>query len=147
LKRFCTAVNCMDGRVQLPVIRYLMRRFKADYVDMITEPGPNAILAERTDRAAVESIERRLAISVGKHKSVGIAVVGHSDCAGNRADQARQAEQTRAAARCLEERIPGVPVVGLWVNEAWEVSEINPSTGSVRPERRRPCPSRRPRTG
>jgi len=38
---FCTAVNCMDGRVQLPVINYLKERFSANYVDMITEPGPN----------------------------------------------------------------------------------------------------------
>ena len=114
----------MDGRVQMPVIQYLVRRFQADYVDTITEPGPNAILAERTNLGVVESIERRLAISVGKHKSVGIAVVGHWNCAGNPADQARQARQTLEAVRYLRERIPGVPVIGLWVNEAWEVSEI-----------------------
>ncbi|MHC5086790.1 MAG: carbonic anhydrase, partial [Planctomycetota bacterium] len=25
---FCTAINCMDGRVQLPVIPFLQNRFK-----------------------------------------------------------------------------------------------------------------------
>ena len=32
---FATAINCMDGRVQIPVIEYLKKEFKVDYVDMI----------------------------------------------------------------------------------------------------------------
>ena len=36
---FCTAVNCMDGRVQLPVTSYLQERFNVEHVDSITEPG------------------------------------------------------------------------------------------------------------
>ena len=31
--KFCTAVTCMDGRIQLPVIAYLQKRFNAEYVD------------------------------------------------------------------------------------------------------------------
>ncbi|MGI9568583.1 MAG: carbonic anhydrase, partial [Desulfobulbia bacterium] len=33
--RFCSVISCMDGRVQLPVIRYLQKRFNVDYVDSI----------------------------------------------------------------------------------------------------------------
>lgn len=120
---FCTVVNCMDGRVQAPVIAYLRKRFGADYVDSVTEPGPNAILAAGTDAAAVASIGRRVRISVERHGSVGIAVVGHHDCAGNPADRDRQRRQTEEAARYLREQFPSVPVIGLWVNDAWEVSE------------------------
>ncbi len=36
---FATAINCMDGRVQLPVIAYLKSKYVVDYVDAITEPG------------------------------------------------------------------------------------------------------------
>ena len=43
---FCTVVNCMDGRVQLPVIRYLQDRIEVLYVDSVTEPGPVRSLAE-----------------------------------------------------------------------------------------------------
>ena len=121
---FCTAINCMDGRVQLPVIEYLRKRFGVAYVDSVTEPGPNAILAGGADRQAVESIGRRVRISVEHHRSVGIAVVGHHDCAGNPAAPERQREQTLAAVGYLRGQFPGVPVIGLWVNEAWEVSEI-----------------------
>jgi hypothetical protein len=122
---FCTAVNCMDGRVQLPVIHYLKDRFGVEFVDTVSEPGPNAILALGADRSAVESILRRVRISVERHKSAGIAVVGHFDCAGNPAERAEQTRQTLAAVRYLAEMFPGVPVVGLWVNQAWEVSEVS----------------------
>ena len=121
---FCTAINCMDGRVQLPVIQYLKKHFKVEYVDTITEPGPNATLAKRISASAVESIHRRIRISVDRHKSAGIAVVGHADCAGNPAGEREQTEHTLEAMRYLKEMYPGLPVVGFWVNEAWEVSEV-----------------------
>ena len=38
--RFCTAVNCMDGRVQRPVHKYMSSFFMADHVDQVTEVGP-----------------------------------------------------------------------------------------------------------
>lgn len=126
---FFTAINCMDGRVQLPVIKYLMDRFGVDYVDSVTEPGPNGILAAGRDAAsggnspAIESIMQRVRISVEQHGSAGIAVVGHHDCAGNPAPREKQREQTMAAIGALRARFPGVAVVGLWVDEAWEVSE------------------------
>jgi hypothetical protein len=67
---FATAINCMDGRTQIPVIDYIRKKYKVDYVDMITEPGPIRILAENTDKPTIESIKRRVAISTEKHISV-----------------------------------------------------------------------------
>ena len=65
--RFCTVINCMDGRIQMPVIQYLCRRFNVEWVDSITEPGPNLILSEKKDDLLVQSIIKRLDISVNKH--------------------------------------------------------------------------------
>jgi len=144
---FCTAINCMDGRVQAPVAEYLKKRFAADFVDMITEAGPNAILARRIESALVESILRRTRISVENHGSVGIAVVGHANCAGNRVGPAQQAADTLDAARYIREIFPAIPVIALWVNERRKVDELTTSLnkGSARPMRRRPSPSRIPR--
>ncbi|RMI03503.1 MAG: hypothetical protein D6681_09820 [Calditrichaeota bacterium] len=128
--RFCTVINCMDGRVQLPVMEYLQRRFDALYVDSITEAGPNRILAEQQD--AVESILERLKISVNKHHSVGIAVVGHHDCAGNPAPKEQQEVHIRRAVRFLKERFEGIQVIGLWVDENWKVQEIAPEDPGTR---------------
>lgn len=121
---FCTAINCMDGRVQLPVIHYLQKRFGVDYVDVVTEPGPDATLARQTNRSAVESIWSRVDIAVQRHCSVGIAVVGHHDCAGNPSSKEQQAAQTRDAVEILRQRYREVTVIGLWVDEKWQVSEV-----------------------
>jgi hypothetical protein len=43
---FCTVINCMDGRVQLPVNKYLQKRFNVAYVDSITEAGPVRIISD-----------------------------------------------------------------------------------------------------
>lgn len=121
--RFCTAINCMDGRVQLPVINYLCDRFEAAYVDSITEPGPNRILAMQDDPALVRSILARVGISIQKHSSAGIAVAGHRDCAGNTASREEQYMHLRDAVRFLRRRYPGIPIIGLWVDENLHVHE------------------------
>ncbi len=121
---FCTAINCMDGRVQLPVIEYLKERFGVEYVDSITEPGPNLILAGRENPELLESILARLEISVEKHGSRGIAVVGHHDCAGNPASPGEQLLHLREAVEFLRGRYPGMEIIGLWVGGDWVVHEI-----------------------
>ena len=122
--RFCTAINCMDGRTQIPVIRYLQERFGVEYVDMVTEPGPNRILAAGQDAVIIASITRRVQLSVERHQSLGIAVVGHHDCAGNPSPAIRQNQDTVAAVRRIRDAFPHVPVIGLWLNESWEVEEL-----------------------
>ncbi|MBU1702249.1 MAG: hypothetical protein KJ970_08985 [Candidatus Eisenbacteria bacterium] len=124
---FCTTINCMDGRVQLPVIHYLKERFGADYIDSITEPGPVRILAEQTKTLLIESIFARLTISVESHKSRAVAVVGHHDCAGNPAPKEEQLEQIAQSIRFIKQRFNSIQVIGLWVDENWDVMEWRPS--------------------
>ena len=122
--KFCTAINCIDGRVQLPVIQYLQKRFDAEYVDSITEPGPNKILAEGTDAALVQNILHQLRISVEKHSSVGLAVAGHYDCAANTVGREEQTVQTQNAIQFLRQHHPALLILGLWVVEHWAVHEV-----------------------
>ena len=128
---FCTVINCMDGRVQIPVNEFLKRRFGVEYVDTITEAGPNGILAQGTDAARVESILERLRISIEGHGSVGVAVVGHHDCAGNPTPPEQQERDTRAAVEFLKSRCDGLPVAGLWVDQNWVVSELTDTVQRV----------------
>ena len=122
--KFCTVINCMDGRIQLPVITYLQKRFNAKYVDSITEPGPNLILSKQTDFYLVESILTRLKISVEKHHSVGIAIVGHFDCAGNIASNEEQLQHIHEAVKFIRQSFSHLEVIGLWVDENWNVTEV-----------------------
>ena len=118
---FCTAVNCMDGRVQIPVINYLKERCGVEYVDMVTEPGPNGILAGQSKPDLIHSILERIDISVQKHGSRHIAVIGHHDCAGNPAGKDKQDSDTRKAVEFLRQKFTGLTVIGLWVDENWKV--------------------------
>lgn len=56
---FAAVINCMDGRTQVPVIEFMKSRCGVDYVDMVTEPGPVKILAERTYLTIVDQIRKR----------------------------------------------------------------------------------------
>ena len=122
--KFCTVITCMDGRVQLPVIKYLQDRFDIEYVDTITEPGPNLILAEQKEAALLHSIFARLKISIVKHNSIGVAVVGHYDCAGNPASEDKQIVHTEKAVELVRKQHAEIEVIGLWVDENWKVNEI-----------------------
>jgi carbonic anhydrase len=121
--KFVTAITCMDGRVQQPVSDWMRQTFAADYVDTITEPGPDGILAGG-DTVVVAAIRRRLEISAKAHGSRVVAIVAHDDCAGNPVAKKQHLEQLGRAAELV--RSWGLPmqVVTVWVNEAWAVERV-----------------------
>lgn len=96
----------MDGRIQEPIINFLKTRYRVDYVDAITEPGPNKILADREDHSTLRSIRARVSLSVDKHGSRLIVISGHHDCAGNPFDESRQREQIKQSITYLKASFP-----------------------------------------
>lgn len=121
---FTTAINCIDGRTQIPVIQYMRKRYDIDYVDMITEPGPIKILTEKKDKTIIESIKRRVEISLLKHGSEHIAVVGHHDCAGNPVVKETQYKQILDSLKIVQSWFPKLEIVGLWIDEKWFAYEV-----------------------
>jgi len=121
---FYTVINCMYGRVQLPVINYLKERFNAAHIDSVTEAGPVLYLSEKTCSEQTKSILRRTDISINKHKSTGIAVMAHHDCAGNPSDKQTQINQLKDAIIFLAGRYTNVEISGLWVDSNWSVTEL-----------------------
>ncbi|MDD3792353.1 MAG: hypothetical protein PHY74_04405 [Candidatus Bathyarchaeota archaeon] len=122
--RFATVINCMDGRTQLPIINYMRTKFNVDYVDNITEPGPVKVIAEQSNDFQLRSIQQRVMISQDKHGSKHLALVAHYDCTGNHVEKNKQIEQLRKSLETI--RLWGFKgmIVGLWVNENWQVEEI-----------------------
>ncbi len=121
---FATAVNCMDGRTQIPVIEYMKKTYGVDYVDAVTEPGPIKILAEKRDEKLLESIKRRVSISVEKHGSKVLAIVGHYDCAGNPVEKNVQLEQLEKAVKTVQDWGYGIETIKIWVDENWQVNVV-----------------------
>jgi hypothetical protein len=114
----------MDGRVQDPVNHYLKTRFNVDYVDVVTEAGPNRIIGAECSYSLVQSIFERVKISVQRHGSIGIAIAGHHDCAGNPADKQEQVKQIEMAVQNIAKRFNHINIIGLWIDENWQVSEV-----------------------
>ena len=122
--KFGTAINCMDGRVQLPVINWMTEKFGLDYVDMITEPGPDKILAEEI-APNVESIKARVLISVEKHNSAVVVIMGHDDCAGNPVSKDEHWKHIRRAMQIIKSWSLPVTIYGLWLDINWQAEVVD----------------------
>jgi len=122
--KFVTAINCMDGRVQLPAIEWMKRKYNAEYVDMITEPGPIKILDENENTCLIESIKNRIDVSVNKHLSKVIAIIGHYDCTGNPVEKDIQIKQIKSSIKLVSSWNFNADIIGLWIDENWEASIV-----------------------
>ena len=128
MPKFACVINCIDGRVQEAVRTFMMKTYHVDYVDMITEAGPNKILYSGVHYNIVKNIEKRVGVSVIHHGSKVIAIVAHPDCGGNPADKNGQIEHLRGAKNIVESWGYKAEVVLLWVADDWTtVEEISPA--------------------
>ena len=116
-----TCLNCMDGRVQLPVLTWIKANYPVDFVDVITEAGMDAVLSEQND---ISEILRSIKVSVNLNRSTRLFVVGHHDCRGNPIDENHHREQVTNAVKRLKPLWPAQEVVGLWVNDQWQVKLV-----------------------
>lgn len=124
--RFATAITCIDGRVQVPVIEWIRHELGVDFVDMITEPGPDWVLAFEPDEKLAE-IRRRVVISVNAHGSQKLIIAGHHDCAANPVSDFDHQEHIRRAVDVARQWELPVRVTGVWVNSDWKVEVVDAS--------------------
>jgi hypothetical protein len=59
----------------------MKRNYNIDGVDMITYPGVDGIISNRENSDEIAYTRNAVSISIEKHHSGVIAVVGHFDCA------------------------------------------------------------------
>ena len=120
---FATAISCMDGRTQLPLINWAQRKFNVDYLDMITEPGADKLLTEG-DNEVVEKIKRKVTLSLDAHGSRLIIIAGHHDCAANPVTENDHRKQIRNSVKLIASWQLPAQVIGVWINEKWQVHLI-----------------------
>jgi len=120
-----TVICCIDGRIQEPIHKYFRGSFSADYVNIITEPGVNKLLAEG-ESSVSERIYQKVINSIDFHQSKLIVIVGHYDCAANPSSEAVHIMQIKKSLMTLQEwDLPGNPrLLGLWINENLEFEII-----------------------
>jgi hypothetical protein len=120
---FAAAINCIDGRTQHAVIQWMVHHLGVQYVDLITEPGPEKMLTQGW-LAQIEDLKRKVAVSVNAHHSQVVALAAHHDCAGNPVSDAEHQAQVRQGAEVIAGWELGVRVIGLWVNDQWQVEQV-----------------------
>jgi carbonic anhydrase len=116
--KFATAINCIDGRVQIPVAEFIKNNYHVDYVDMITVPGPDRVLSESADIDEIESVKKKVLISCDRHESRLIFVAGHYDCAANPCDEKTHRLEIRRAAENMKKWNTRSEVYGIWVDRS-----------------------------
>lgn len=122
---FCTAINCLDGRVQEPANAFLKKYFNVKYVDMITEAGPVQYLTEKQKCEITDSILKRVELTILRHNTVGIAIMAHYDCLGNPVSEEVQRRQLKEAAEFLKKRFPKERVETFWIDAKWQVRTVD----------------------
>jgi carbonic anhydrase len=119
---FFTSVGCMDGRVQEPVLRYGQKKFGVKYADTITEAGLVGILGKKSvEKCLLESIKKKLLVSIEKHHSKNVVVHGHQECAGNPVEDAQHRKDVLKTAKIIKSLVPsGVTVISTFITRSEE---------------------------
>ncbi len=120
---FATVINCIDGRAQSPVTNWMRANLHVNYVDAVTEPGPDKVVAQGTPEQ-IEVLRQKVLISVNAHHSAIVAIAAHYDCAGNPVSREDHLQMIRRSAEILLSWRAAPRIVGLWVNDRWEVEII-----------------------
>ena len=118
--KFGTLINCIDGRTQLPAISWIKEKYSLDYVDNITEPGPDKLVSE----GKIELLKPKIDISVKLHGSNLVVVSGHHGCAGNPISKEEHLSQIRKSIDVIKSLKMPVEVIGIWINEEWEIEPV-----------------------
>ncbi len=119
--KFATSISCMDGRIQIPLSKWIKENYSVDYVDTITEPGVDKTI---TENSVFESIKTKVSISINAHKSELVVLSGHYDCAANKVSNEKHIELIKKGIEVISSWNLGVKVIGVWVDDSWNVNTI-----------------------
>lgn len=122
--RFGTAINCIDGRTQEPVIDFMKQKYNIDGVDLVTFPGVDGVISNGENSDKIALIRNAVSISIEKHRSGIIAVVGHFDCAGNPGNREHHYEDIQKAVNEVSSWSFHAQVVGFYVNDKKQIEEV-----------------------
>jgi len=122
---FAVALNCMDGRAQLPANTWLKERFGVDFIDMVTEAGIVRFCSAARDAPQTVAVLESIGVSVNAHGATQMAVIAHADCAGNPIADSAQKAQLSDAVAFLRDHFPRVDIIAVWIGPEWTCEELS----------------------
>lgn len=121
--KFGTVINCIDGRTQLPVLKWIKENYSLQYVDTITEPGPDKVISEKSI-SKIEQLKSKVFISIKAHGSRIVIIAGHHDCAVNPVSKTEHLDQIKKSIKVMKSWNLEVEIFGIWVNEEWKIERV-----------------------
>ncbi len=129
---FFTSVGCMDGRSECAVAKWGREKFNVKFADAITEAGLAGLLAkDNVDKYLLESLKKKVLISIEKHHSKNIVVSGHEDCAGNPVEDNEHKKDVLKAVKVIQSFVSeGTKIIPVFVKRSssasskWIVEEM-----------------------
>lgn len=116
-------MSCIDGRVHLPLITWMRETLSVDFVDLVTHPGVDGFVVQEPELAA-RVLRPSIEISVQRHASPVLALVGHHECAANPGSADQHREHLLQGLRVLQTWNLGVKLIALWVNADWQIDVL-----------------------
>ncbi|MDB1089428.1 hypothetical protein PJ985_17845 [Streptomyces sp. ACA25] len=127
-ERFATALTCIDGRIQRPLEEWVKSVLGVDYLDTVTEPGPDRVVST-ADEAVLQALLDKVRVSGVAHGSTDLIIAGHSDCAGNPVSDDEHRAMLREAVGRSAARLPGVRVIAVHAvqcgDRCWQFREVD----------------------
>ena len=102
----------------------MKQNYSVDGVDMVTFPGADGLFSNEKYSGEIALIRRAVSISIEKHGSRIIAIVGHYDCAGNPGDREHHFMHIRKAMQEVSSWNFNAQVIGLYVNDKRAIEEV-----------------------
>ena len=89
--------------------------------------GLGRTLASSPEQSLLDSIKKKLLISVEKHHSRNIVVSGHEDCAGNPVENEKHKKDVLKSTEIIKKLVPNIKVIPVFVKRSdkeWVVEEF-----------------------
>jgi len=130
---FFTSIGCMDGRVQEPILAFGQQKFGVRYADTITEAGLVGLLVKNNvDKTLLDSLRKKILVSIEKHRSEGIIVHGHQECAGNPVKDKQHIEDVLKTAKAIGALIKrNIQIIPVFVKRSPSASSGQASSGWI----------------
>ncbi len=127
---FGTMLNCMDGRTQNAVVKWMKEQYKLDVVDAPNPAGPTNMIV-KGDKTIIDHYKAETMISINGHHSTKLSIVAHQGCAKNPISDEEQLTELKEAVEIVATKwgLPaGITVDGLWLTKItdldWEVNHL-----------------------
>lgn len=116
---FAASIQCIDGRIHDAIFSYIRGNYDIKYIDIISEPGIDGILADE-NITHIDSIIRKVQVCVDVHQVKEVFLSAHYNCLANPGTKEEHLVQMNKSLEKLKAIFPDLNFHKIWIDENWE---------------------------